>query len=341
MPYYLYKLKFKTPVRFGVDKASSGLATTNFCANADTVFSAICNEWVSIHGEDTLKDLISMAEEGEFLISDMMPYKDIKDESGSITDCKIYIPKPVLNVRSERKENEATGDSIQKKKMKRITHIDVEKLESYVGFLKSGGDIDFAMDQGEIFYELQTTKVAKSYNEEPLPYQVASVKFHEDAGLCLIVKTDEDMKEYFDDVIDSLETTGLGGKRSSGYGKYELEEFGIELTDKEGDSLGLKKLYELLNAEGDSYISLSCMLPEKDDLEVVRDEQSFYQLVLRKGFVYSLSYADRSLKRKQVVMLRSGASLPMRIKGSIADTSSDGAHPVYRYGKGMFLGVKI
>lgn len=341
MPYYLYKLKPTTPMRFGIDKASSGLATTNFTANADTVFSAICNEWVMIHGEDMLKDLIEAAKEGEFLLSDLLPYKNVTDPEGNIEDCKIYVPKPVVYFEADKAQSESRGDSVTKKKMKKVSHIDVSKLEEYFQFIRTGVDLDFAMDPNEIYGELQTTKVALTYTKESLPYQVASIRFKKNAGLCLVVKLEEDLKEYFDDVMDSLGTTGIGGKRSSGFGKFEIEEDEIELVEGFAVYDSDKALSRMLSQEGNGYIAISSVLPSEEDMEVLNDKNSFYQLMIRKGFIYSRSYAENNLKRKQLVMIKSGAYLSGKAEGSIADTGSFGKHEVYRYGKGMYLGVRI
>jgi CRISPR-associated protein Csm4 len=40
-------------------------------------------------------------------------------------------------------------------------------------------------------------------------------------------------------------------------------------------------------------------------------------------------------------MFNTGSCFQEKIKGRILDVSDQGGHPVYRYGKGMFLGVKI
>lgn len=341
MSYYIYKLKFNTPVRFGIDKASSDLSTTAFTANADTIFSAICNEWVRIHGEKSLEAFVKTAESSKFLISDLLPYKNKLDDNGNKEDCHIYMPKPAIIVDRKVDREYEMGDSVSKKKMKKMTHINIGKINEYLKYLKSGGEIDFGVDPSEIFAEDQAVRVSKTYEKEPLPYQVASIIFKKNAGLCLIVKMDGHIKEQFDIVIDSLGTTGIGGKRSSGYGKFQLNGDQMEISAKSSICDSVRYLANMLEKPGKINIALSCILPSLDDIKSIDTEESYYQLMIRKGFVHSRNYSDTNKKKKQLVMLKSGACLPETIEGIIADVSDRGNHSVYRYGKGMFLGVNI
>ena len=341
MPYYLYKLNYTTPVRFGIDKASSNLSTTAFTSNADTLFSAICNEWVRIFGEEDLEDFVSISREGSFLVSDLLPYRNILGKNGATIDCEIYMPKPVIMVERDNHSLDTRGDSVSKKKLKKTTHICIGKLEEYFRFLKSGGDINFAMDKDMIFVEEDNIRTAIAYCPETLPYQVASVRFFKDAGLCFIAKMNKDIKDKFDIVVDSLSTTGIGGKRSSGYGKFNLDEDAIEISKDIPIYESHRKLAEMLSTSGNFNISLSCMVPKDDEINALSDGKSYYQLILRKGFIYSRTYSKANVKRKQIVMLKAGACLSKALEGSIVELSSGGNHKVYRYGKAMYLGVNI
>lgn len=341
MSYYLYKLKFNTPVRFGIDKASSNLTTTAFTANADTLFSALCSEWIKIYGEEGLDALIVRANASDFLLSDLMPYKNKIDENGNTEDCDIYMPKPAIIVDRKVDRRYEMSDSVSKKKMKKMTHVSIGRINDYLKYLKSGGKMDFGMDPSEIFAQEQVVRVSRTYEKELLPYQVASVIFKKDAGLCFIVKIDDQIKEQFDKVIDSLGTTGIGGKRSSGYGKFELDEDELEISEEFSVYKSDRDLASMLEKPGKVKISLSCILPSLQEAKVIDGEESYYQLIMRKGFVYSGDYSNTNKKKKQLVMLKSGACLSQSIKGTIADVSDRGNHSVYRYGKGMFLGVNI
>lgn len=338
MPYYIYKLKFTTPVRFGSDNTSSNLTTSAFTANSDTIFSAICNEWIRIHGEDELNRLIESALNSEFLISDTLPFRNRLNSEGKVIDLDLYIPKPVVVVERGSDVPESSGDSVLKKKMKKMTHISVANLKEYFQYLTEGVTTDFGMDKDSILMETQTVKASRTYEKEATPYLVSAVRFMDDAGLCFIVKMDDKIKEKFDLVVDSLGTTGIGGKRSSGYGKFSLEEI-IDLNDGARKYKSMEILNSLIGIKGDIYISLSSILPNNEDVEIIKMENSYYRLIIRKGFVHSVTYSQKNHKRKQTVMIKSGSCFPVPLQGTIADLSDGGSHSVYRYGKGMYLGV--
>lgn len=94
-------------------------------------------------------------------------------------------------------------------------------------------------------------------NEEPMPYRVSSFHFNDGSGLYIIVGT-ETVKEseMFYDLLESLSYQGLGGKKSSGLGRFDFLE---------------KELPEALNKRIDNkathYMLLSTALPEDDEFE--------------------------------------------------------------------------
>ncbi|HZJ99136.1 MAG TPA: type III-A CRISPR-associated RAMP protein Csm4, partial [Tissierellaceae bacterium] len=304
-------------------------------------FSALCSEWIKIYGEQGLELLIMAAKSSNFLLSDLLPYKNKLDDNGNTEDCDIYMPKPAIIVDRDVDRRYEMSDSVSKKKMKKMTHISIGRINDYLKYLKSGGKMDFGMDPSEIFAQEQVVRVSRTYEKEPLPYQVASVIFKKDAGLCFIAKIEDEIKEQFDIVIDSLGTTGIGGKRSSGYGKFELDEDELEISEEFSVYESDRILASMLEKPGKVKVSLSCILPDLEDASVIAREESYYQLIMRKGFIYSSDYSNTNQKKKQLIMLKSGACLSESIKGSIADVSDGGNHSVYRYGKGMFLGVNL
>lgn len=331
MKYYLYRLKFETPVRFGIDKASSNLTTTAFTANSDTVFSAIASEWARIYGSESLETFINETMNERFVLSDLLPYKRSSEEY------EIYIPKPILYLeKSKEKSLNIEEINTDKKKIKKITHIGISEIERYMTYLKSGGKISFGMVKESIYAEISTTKAYVRRNEDTLPYYVAGVKFYSDAGLCFVTKTTERIKEKLDIVIDSLSTSGIGGKKSSGFGKFISDS--VEIGPN-SNSVELE-LWKMLEKESSHYISISAVLPEKNEIDAVSGQNCGYQLFLRKGFISSIDFGQGYYKRKQVVMIKAGSVFKYKIKGKIIDVSDAGNHKVYRNGKGMYLGVE-
>jgi CRISPR-associated protein Csm4 len=335
MKHYIYKLKFLTPVRFGSDKGGAGLVQSSISCHADTLFSALCNSWIDVFGLSGFADFIDAVQNDRVLISDLFPWSGLE----------LYLPKPVLPPLFQRDIDEE--EKIDKKAMKKLSFLPVSKFQDYLNFLRTGGEISWKPEESNFAYEVLLHRAHIAREEETRPYLVSAFRFRskytsnfpeqQDSGLYFILKASEEWREKFDFVIESLGLSGIGGKRSSGLGKFELAEDSFELGLYDSDCV----LDEMLDKEGEIYISLSVLAPNRDELVTIKKGQSFYTLVKRTGFVASPAYADNQLKRKPVVMFNTGSCFQEKIKGRILDVSDQGGHPVYRYGKGMFLGVKI
>lgn len=98
----------------------------------------------------------------------------------------------------------------------------------------------------------------------------------------------------FDELMTSIQYSGLGGKRSSGYGTFELEI--VDLPE------GLEGL---LNNGGNEQLLLTTSLPEDTEL-VHAMTGARYQLVKRSGFAYSETASQ--LLRKQDLYKFKGAA---------------------------------
>lgn len=323
MHYYLYKLAFSTPVHFGADVPGIGEEKCKPTACADTLFSALCHEILLLQGTHGIATFYEMTESGNLLLSDLMPY----DENN------YYLPKPVLALphkeKSAQKEDEAI--SVKKKKMKKLTHIPLKDWYDYL----TGADT-FEPNPPDLWQEIVTTKVAvsRTTSQDSDPYSVSGYVFKKDAGLYFIVGLKEEkFKETLSRVLESLGYSGIGGERSSGYGKFEIVD-DFEISSQSGIEAE-KLLYNLLTQKAERYLSLSVVSPKPSEIK----ELDSYKLIPRKGFVLSTSYADKPLQRKQVTMLASGSCFSEKIEGQILDLSKDGSHPVYRYGKALMIGV--
>ena len=322
MKTYIYKLKFTTPVHFGNNSLTNSTPT---CL-ADTLFSAICIKWIEIFGN--ADELIENVKNDKCLFSDTFPY----------INNQLYLPKPVTLIESKFKGN----DTIDKKKMKRVKYIPIEKIEEYIDFLKHEKDKNFSLDmkycENDIVKKasiLRNSKILE--NGEPKNteiYNISIYRFLDNCGLYFILRCEESLKQKIDVAIDSLSLSGLGGKRSLGYGKFEFES--IE-TDKFDNKLNNKSEY---------YMALTTFLPTLEEIKSFDKDKSAYNLIERGGFIESLEYAnsgDRaSKKKKPVIMFTSGSCFDIKFKGQILNVSNnENKHPVYKYGKPLFLGVKI
>lgn len=333
MQYKIFKLKFETPVHFGNEKVGTSLENTQIICHSDTLFSAMCQEILKIYDEIKLLDFVDMVEDGELLFSSLLPY------NGN----NIFLPKPCLLLNKEDIKNDISSSSVKKKKMKKLEYISINDFQNYIECLKTCNDFEYDEKEYNICETVTSAKVfLNNDNDKNNIYYVGGTYFKENCGLYVIVayKKDEQI-ELFENILKSLGYSGIGGKRSSGYGKFEI------IDEMYPDSeVGLeeeKLIYELLVQNGDYQEALSVVSPSDEEIENNDFDKAFYKLINRNGFVYSTTYTDENtfVKRKSLSMFKEGSCFPFKIKGKIKDVSDNGNHPVYKNGKMLKIGVKL
>ena len=336
MSYLLYKLRFPNGIHIGTASGNT-LEETMMSVYSDTFYSAIFNEYMKIYNDD---ELYKISETGEFLISDLFPFKEKEDMS---TD--FYLPKPFISVqRNETTKEKNDEEVIDRKKMKATNFIPADKLGQYFSFLKTGKNFpEIDDDFGK--KELYTKNKVSLKNEDTKLYNIEVFKFNEKSGLYFIVKLPEDneWQEIFENILESLSLTGIGGKRNSGFGQFISEDpmffdgEDFDAIESESDAYINKALY----SDEEKYLSLSSYSPKIEEIEKIKESENYYQLIKRSGFVNSSLYSEQSEKRKQVYMLSSGSVLSFKPEGKILDLNLHGKHSIYRMGKPIVLGVKI
>jgi CRISPR-associated protein Csm4 len=308
----IYKLTFKGSVHFG----NTSLEDAEFTLHADTVFSALLIEALKIGGAEKLEQVKTLASTDCLYISDAMPFLGEQ----------YFIPKPIFQILpdgSARKDD----DSVMKKKFKKVKFIPIEKLEDY---FRGKADPDELGGAGRFGSAALHTKV--NIRGEGDPYQVGVFQFVENAGLYLIASGTDESLGIVEELLYGLSAAGIGGKRGSGYGRFELS--------KENDAQTLAIFNERLKDGFQRYVSLCPALPREDELpEVMKD--ACYRIEKRSGFVYSEDYAPESVRKNDLYVFAAASVFSKTFKGDIYDVSSGGNHPVYRYAKPLFVGVKI
>ena len=135
----------------------------------------------------------------------------------------------------------------------------------------------------------------------------------------------------------SLGYSGIGGKTSSGFGAFHLDDL-VYLDAPFADET--EWLSSALHTDADRNLLLTSCLPAERELDAVIPSAS-YQLVRRGGFVQSDSYAAAPQKKQTQYFLSSGAVVGKRFSGGLFDVGQHGNHPVYRYSRPSFLGVDL
>lgn len=323
----IYYLRFTTPFRFGGD---GSLDSATITCHGDTLFSAMVIEWLRLFGADCLAELIKAVESNRFVLSDLLPYQEET----------LYLVKPV--VLKHHQATDKNRDSTSLKAEKKIKYVKAADLAPY--FKSCAGGVPFLLEKEPVFaYPVKRVRVGQMNVEKPEPYFIAACSFYENCGLYLIAEVPEELNEKMTMVLESLGETGIGGKKSSGYGKFQLIK-SVTLVDPApseqkvltGDE---QLLQSLLTEPGRCYINLAPLLPELTQLDAVK--KGSYQLIRRKGFVYSDSFTTSMVKKKPVTLIDTGGCFSTPLSGRLVNVGEDGSHPVYRNGKSLWLGVAL
>ncbi len=305
MKYAIYRLFFPKGVHFG----QTTLESSEMTFQADRLFSALCNEAVS-QGSDALDRLVSLAEDEKILLSDAFPY----------ADGVYFLPKPLLPIEHAWQE-----EDISKRKLyKKLSYLPLSACSDYLeGKLQVETlvQIKFGVSSMKVSVKLEP-------GEEAEPYRIGTFSFREGCGLYIIVGYEEkEALSFVEELLESLALSGIGGRRSTGMGRFELRRGTLP---KEG--------IERMDGEYPYYTNLSVALPEPEELPGAL-EGARYLLEKRSGFVASEQYAPEPRRKRDVYAFQAGSCFSRRFKGQLRDVSNRGKHPVYRYLKPIFMGM--
>lgn len=171
-------------------------------------------------------------------------------------------------------------------------------------------------------------------------YMQAAQVFAPDTGLYVLLDTQEQDLSRLQACLRWLGDNGIGGKRSTGYGRF-LPTF-VSLTDTEGEGSGLNALSEenaslfqrLLQPidSANAYLLLSLYHPQEEERKLNWDRASI-QWIDRKGWAQGSS-GNQSM-RGHVRMIAEGSVVSFAPHGELVNVTPQGwkdGHPVYRSG---------
>ena len=329
---YLYQLEFDTPIHFGTVEAGGGLESITYTYESDRLFSSLCCELGENGDNDKISDLVAAVDSGQLVFSDLFPFAEVGG------DCQLYVPKPVL-LPIERPESdanwsytEACNASVAKKTNKKLEFIRVSEVDEYIQALKTGKDFKGGVDFGADWL----TEQVNCRGDKPLPYYVGTFVFAKNTGLYGIIQGEESIVQRSLDLLEQLGLSGIGGKRSSGYGKFRFHDdpFVLDEESPYDDAVELKRRMDDKTAQW--HMNMSLLIPHAGDINDIK--QGFYSLKKRSGFVSSLGFGYVH-KRHDIYGIASGSCFKSRPVGEIASMENDKGHPVYRNGKALYLGV--
>ncbi|MCK1241783.1 type III-A CRISPR-associated RAMP protein Csm4 [Streptococcus uberis] len=294
MAYKLYKMTFKT-AHFGTGTLDSSSLTFS----ADRLFSALSIEAIKL---DKYLEFVNLAHSEHFVLSDSFPY-----------NISPFIPKPIGYPLPEKWNQNQSILEIRSnsKKVKKLEFIDLDLLEDFM--------------EGEIFenydFAIHSLTTKNNSDDENGLYQVGVTTYNDQTSLYVIAN----QSVLFDELMMSLQFSGIGGKRSSGYGRFELEILDLPEILKN----------RLVQKSDKKVLLLTTALPVDKDLEKAMSGGK-YLLTKSSGFTYSTSY-NKNYKKQDLYKFKSGSTFDSSFEGDIYDVRPDGfEHEVLNFAKPLF-----
>ena len=330
----IYPLSFETPVHFGPPGRGGRLDEACMEYPADVLFGALCTELAAAGETETRARLTARVEAGELRLSDLLPWQR-RESDGAYA---FYLPRPVLNieraVHAERENYRTTcANATLRKKQKKLKYLRASRVQDYIRAMQSGSPFEDAVFDAD-FGSASVRQRVNRRKDEPRPYYVGQFDFHPGAGLYLLadVHRAEDVP-WLGQLLAWLGTAGIGGKRTSGYGKFRVGEIIHMDADDGGDIAALR---DMLAAESAPWqLALAPVLPARDDLAAVK--AGAYRLRRAGGFLSHPAHGAE--KKNSIYLLDAGSCLRTRVEGRLGVLGTHDGHPVLRYGFGLYAGV--
>lgn len=295
-----YKLDFQT-VHFGNGNLNESIGSFN----ASRLYSSLFLESLKLNVD---KEFLNLSKSANFFLSDSFPLKD----------GEFYLPKPIGYLKIPL-NSESTRETRRKaKRSKKLRYIKYTDMEDYV---EGNCDVD-KLDGTDSFFSKSTVVTKKGID----PYEVGITNFKTSLYILTI------KHKLLDMLMNSLQYSGIGGKRSSGYGRFTVEK--LDIPDE------FSKNIVVNDSEYGVYMTLSTSIPNNDELDSVLPTAE-YLLEKSSGFAYSST--SRNLLRKQdLYKFAVGTTLTKTYNGNIFDVRPDGfSHPVWNYAKGLFYKLPL
>lgn len=306
------KLAFTGPVHFGRGRLSDGGCT----CDAATLFSALYIEALHM-GAGVADELLAAARSGALSISDAFPY----------IGETLYLPKPMLAADAFDARKKATGesgDSRERKANKKLAYVPVDRYADYLA-----GSFDSIRELGRFNLgasSLQTkVNLTRARGDDAEPYHVGGYAFEPGAGLYFLVQGSYDLAP----ILEQLGYSGIGGKRTSGYGRFTHR---IEKCDP------LRQVQR--RAGVSASVLLATATPAESELDDGLLSGARYRLVRKGGFIQSTTHSATPQKKRDLYLFAAGSTFARTFAGDVFDVNATpGSHPVYRYARAMWMEV--
>ncbi|MEO0025997.1 MAG: type III-A CRISPR-associated RAMP protein Csm4 [candidate division WOR-3 bacterium] len=296
-------LKPKGPLHLGQREGMR--EGTETVIHSDTLFSALCHSFLLLYGRAELERfLAAFGSTPPLLISSA--YYHCQD--------RFYFPVPHNQIPVGKEQ----------KKIRFVMQSEFEKL--LAGKALDEETVQAKLPEGVITTDdvprVTVSRLTGTAAEEGGFYHLGQV-WLQNAAFFFLYEVKPEWKEKFEATVRLMCDEGVGGYRTVGKGQFYPPEFRqIELN---------------LPSSADAELLLSLYYPAEG--ETARLAEGWYQLIFRRGYVYSPD--NRSWRRKAVGMFAEGSVFPGgNHRGMLVDVTPDRVllpHPVYRYGVAFTL----
>ncbi len=351
--------KLKPKAHFHLGEKETILEKTSDYIHSDTLFSAICNAYRLLYGNEELETMLEgfMRHEPPFLFSSAFVYADdiLVLPLPLSVDWDKYMDREVIEgLNAERKETDKIDRFDLLKRLKRVKFVserifrdltkDERRIKEYIndrniiqGILFTDEEVEGLRKQ----FDVRENKDIKIWREREVPrvaidrktnsshiYHFGEVSFATDCGLYFLM--DSRLKEYekrVEATIRVLGDEGIGGDRTYGKGlfKPEFDEIEVNMEPK------------------NHFVTLSLFYPQEEELSKLKGR--YYELITRGGWIYSMD--AKNLRRRTVRMFSEGSVFSTEsnsgLYGGLADVKPEefAEHEVYRYGYAFAVPMEV
>ena len=355
--------KLEPKAHFHLGEKETVLEKTSNYIHSDTLFSAICNAYRLLYGNEELQDVLKLFKDREppFLFSSAFAY------AGEILTFPLplsinwdnYADDEVIEgLNAERKGKEKVDKFGILKRLKRVKFVsekifwNVTEEESRIKDYINDENIiqGILFDDAEVKglrkrFDVKENKGIKIFGKKEVPrvvidrktsasniYHFGEISFADNAGFYFLM--DSRMKEYekkAEAAIRVLGDEGIGGDRTYGKGLFKVDFKEIEMNTEPGKH----------------FVTLSLYYPMKEEISMLRDGNGYYELINRGGWIYSLE--AKNLRRRTVRMFSEGSVFKFSnetksgLYGVLANVKPEkfAEHEVYRYGYAFAVPVEV
>ncbi len=268
---------------------------------------------------DTLFSALTLASLG--LYGELLPEVSLSSAFPFVKDT-LFFPRPLLPLENIRVDPEAAEP--YRKEIKSIRYVDersfIEWLHGQVVDLERMIGLSRELSSGVASWVRARITSDREDMSSHL-YFVGQTVFSEGGLFCLLNSHSWDRRRL-ESLFQYLGEQGIGGDRSSGYGRFRPEFFNWEPPSIDSPR---------------SYVSLSLVNPAPEETRSLVS----YSLLDRGGWIESLAPGP-ARRKKRVAMLSEGSVFNGKVGGRMLDVTPDGwdSHRVFRYGKAFLLGAR-